>query len=52
MPLLFALGQHRALVAIQSELQDGEFLFAYLDDICAVVPRIRMHTGKTQVCNK
>ena len=27
MPLLFALGQHRALVATQSELQDGEFLF-------------------------
>ena len=35
MPLLFALGQHRALVAIQSELQDGEFLFACWDDINA-----------------
>ena len=42
MPLLFALGQHRALVAIQSELQDGEFLFAYLDDIYAVVPPDRV----------
>ena len=42
MPLLFALGQHRALVAIQSELQDGEFLFAYLDDIFAVVPPDRV----------
>ena len=40
MPLLFALGQHRALVAIQSELQDGEF--AYLDDICTVVPPDRL----------
>ena len=37
MLLLFALDPHRALVAIQSKLQDGEFLFAYLDDTDAVV---------------
>ena len=42
MPLLFSLGQHRALEAIQSELHDGEFLFAYLDDIYAVVPHERV----------
>ena len=37
MPLLFLLGQHTALLAIQSELREGEFLFAYLDDTNAVV---------------
>ena len=42
MPLLFALGQHRPLVVIQPVLQDGEFLFAYLDDIYAVVPPNRI----------
>ena len=50
MPLLFALGQHRALVAIQSELQDGEFLSAYLDDIYAVVPPDRVGAVSLQ-CN-
>ena len=33
MPLLFALGQHPALEAVQRHLADGEFIFAYLDDI-------------------
>ena len=33
MPLLFSLGQHNALVAIQEDLHDNEFLFALLDDI-------------------
>eukprot|EP00973_Karenia_brevis_P094787 12424188-Karenia_brevis.AAC.1 len=32
MPLLFSLGVHDALAAIRSELQEGEYLFAYLDD--------------------
>ena len=43
MNLLFlSLGQHRALVTIQSELQDGELLFAHLDDTFAVVPPHRV----------
>ena len=33
MPMLFALGQHSALVAISERLQEGELLFAFLDDL-------------------
>ena len=33
MPLLFALGQHAALEAVQARLLEGEKLFAYLDDV-------------------
>ena len=33
MPLLFALGQHSALDAIQEELHEGEHLLAFHDDI-------------------
>ena len=33
MPMLFALGQHSALVAISERLQDGELFFAFLDDL-------------------
>ena len=36
MPLLFALGQHAALVAVQSQLIAGEKLMAFLDDIYVV----------------
>ena len=36
MPLLFALGQHRALDAARDRLLPGERLFAFLDDIYAV----------------
>ena len=32
MPLLFSLGQHSALEAVQEDLCASEFLFAYLDD--------------------
>ena len=39
MPLLFSLGQHRALQAVAAQLQDGEKLFAFLDDIYVVCPR-------------
>ena len=39
MPLLFSLGQHTALAEAQDELEEGEFLFAYLDDIYAAIPR-------------
>ena len=33
MPLLFSLGQHRALVAVNAELQEGERLMTFLDDV-------------------
>ena len=36
MPLLFSMGQHPALEAVQAQLIQGEFLFAYLDDIYVV----------------
>ena len=36
MPLLFSLGQHRALEAIAARLEEGERLFAYLDDVYVV----------------
>ena len=36
MPLLFALGQHAALEAVQGRLLDGEKLFAYLDDVYVI----------------
>ena len=36
MPMLFNLGQHRALVAIAEQLQENEKLFAFLDDIYVV----------------
>ena len=33
MPLLFALGQHRALEAIHERMRPGEHVMAFLDDI-------------------
>ena len=36
MPLLFALGLHRALSAVQARLSDNEKVFAYLDDIYVI----------------
>ena len=36
MPLLFSLGQHRAMVTVQAQLKEGERLFAFLDDIYVV----------------
>ena len=36
MPLLFALGFHRALSAVQARLSDNEKVFAYLDDIYVI----------------
>ena len=32
-PALYALGQHDALLAAQADLQEGEFLAAFLDDL-------------------
>ena len=36
MPMLFSLGQHRALVAVQSKLLEDEKLFAFLDDVYVI----------------
>ena len=67
MPFLFAIGQHSALKAIQEDLQEGEVLLAYHDDIYIVFPdeervtlqnhlhsyaRIRIHGGRTQIENR
>ena len=36
MPMLFSLGQYRALVAVKAKLRTDEKLFAFLDDIYVV----------------
>ena len=36
MPLLYALGQHKALQAIRARLRPGERLFAFLDDLYVI----------------
>ena len=33
MPLLYSLGQHRALVATSARMVEGECLMAFLDDV-------------------
>ena len=50
MPLLFSLGQHAALQAVQDQLLEGERLFAFLGDIYVVtkperVGHIRVHVA-------
>ena len=47
MLLLFSLGQHRAMVAVQAQLKEGERLFAFLDDIYVVCSP----QGKTKLWN-
>ena len=42
MPLLFAVGQHRALEAIHSRMNPDECLMAFLDDINMVTPPARV----------
>ena len=42
MPLLFALGQHAALEAVQRRLLEGERLFAFLDDVYVLTTTIRV----------
>ena len=36
MPMLHALGQHQALLSVQSHFGAGEYLFAFHDDIYTV----------------
>ena len=42
MPALFALGQHRALVAVRERLRPDEHLLAFLDDIYIVCRQDRV----------
>ena len=44
MPALFSLGMHRALTALQTELQPGERVFAFLDDLYIVAAPERVRT--------
>ena len=36
MPLLFALGLHRALTAVRERFLPSEKVFAFLDDVCVI----------------
>ena len=49
MPALFSLGMHRALTALQTELQPGERVFAFLDDLYIVAAPERVRTLLAQV---
>ena len=44
MPALFSLGIHNALEAVNEKLDEGEFLFAFLDDVYAVAMPDRIRT--------
>ena len=44
MPALFALGLHDTLVAVKAQMQPGEHLFAYLDDIYVLCKPARIKT--------
>ena len=49
MPLLFCLGQHGALEALQHQLCDGERLLAFLDDIYLATPPFQVGPAYTAV---
>ena len=42
MPALFSLGQRAALQTVQAELEPGETIFAFLDDIYCILPPERV----------
>ena len=42
MPMLFALGQHSSLVAVQVRLTDNEHVLAYHDDVYTVCKPARV----------
>ena len=44
MPTLYALAQQPALCEVQAQLQDGEAIFAFLDDTYVVAPPDRVRT--------
>ena len=45
MPALYALGQHQALQEAQAALHEGEFIFAFLDDLYVVTSRERAYAA-------
>ena len=49
MPLLFSLAILNARVEVKSQLQDGEFLFAFLDDVYVISTPARTRTIYNQV---
>ena len=49
MPLLFSLGQHAALHAVQGRLEAGERLFAFLGDIWVVTALDRVGPACTAI---
>ena len=44
-PMLFALGQHSSLVAVQGRLRDNEHVLAYHDDVCKPARVADVHPG-------
>ena len=44
MPLLFSLAIHNALAEVKEQLLDGEFLFAFLDDVYVMAKPDRIRT--------
>ena len=42
MPLLFSLAIHNSLAEVKAQLAEGEFLFAFLDDVYIVAPPARI----------
>ena len=52
MPLLFALGQHAALHAVQSRLKATESLFAFLDDVYVATTPDRVGEVYTALATK
>ena len=51
MPALFSLGQRGALEAVQANLEEGETLFAFLDDVYAVSPPHRVRAIYNQLAH-
>ena len=49
MPLLFSLGQHAAWSAVASRLEEGERLFAFLDDLHVLCDATRVLDVLTRI---
>ena len=52
MPFLFALAQHDGLVAASTNLQAGEWVLSFLDDLYVVTSRVRAHAAFKEVADK
>ena len=42
MPMLFSLGQHNALRAAQPTLEEGELIFAHVEDVYIITSPARV----------